>query len=53
MESMIMFLTHILKMLDYIVTGDLQIIPLEQLPGAVLEWIQYIVKLIHIYITIL
>ena len=52
MTYIIMWLSHLLKIIDAIATDGLSGIPLDRLPALVVAWVQYAVKLIRIYAAV-
>lgn len=52
MTYIIMWLSHLLKIIDAIATDGLPRIPLDRLPALVVAWAQYVVKLIRIYTAV-
>ena len=52
MTYIIMWISHLLKIIDAIATDGLPRIPLDRLPALVVAWVQYAVKLIRIYAAV-
>lgn len=52
MTYIIMWLSHLLKIINAIATDGLPRIPLDRLPSLVVAWVQYAVKLICIYAAV-
>lgn len=52
MTYIIMWISHLLKIIDAIATDGLPRIPLDRLPSLVVAWAQYVVKLIRIYAAV-
>lgn len=52
MTYIVMWISHLLKIIDAIATGGLPRIPLDRLPALVVAWAQYAVKLIRIYAAV-
>lgn len=52
MAYIIMWLSHLLKIIDAIATDGLPRIPLDRLPSLVVALTQYAVKLIRIYAAV-
>lgn len=53
MTYIIMWISHLLKIIDAIATDGLPRIPLDRLPSLVVAWTQYVVKLIRIYAAVI
>ncbi len=52
MEYLIIFITHIIKSIDYFAVEGLPIIPLHQLPEAAEAIVFHLCKLITVYLLL-